>query len=163
MMIYSNYAQQIAQAKLNNASVVNFDKSSPAIQPVTSEKDTVTLSDKAVAMMNGHELKEIPPTYARPETAKSILGETGSLDTTNDENKTVIDDRFSKIMQNLLDQRLGVDRKKLEELDAMMEEIANDESMSPEAKEKALEKLAEMREKIIEEGREIKAMTEEVD
>jgi hypothetical protein len=46
-------------------------------------------------------------------------------------------------------------KRRLEELEALKEEIANNENMSPEQKELALEKLAEMREIIIEEGREI--------
>ena len=37
-------------------------------------------------------------------------------------------------MQNILDKRLGIDRERLEELEALMEEIANNENMSPEEK-----------------------------
>ena len=61
MMISSNYAQQVAQAKSNNTSIVKFDNSIPAVQPIPGEKDTVTLSDQALAMMNGNEIKEIAP------------------------------------------------------------------------------------------------------
>ena len=155
MMINNNYAQQVAQAKSSNASIVNFDNSIPAVQPIPGEKDTVTLSDKALAMMNGNEIKQIAPIYVRPETARSLLAENDALNTANDnhakENR-VIDTRFSDMMQNFIDQRLGVDRDKLEELEAMMEEIAKNENMSPEEKQQALEKLAEMREKLIEEA-----------
>ena len=38
-------------------------------------------------------------------------------------------------------------KRRLEELEALMEEIANNENMSPEEKQLSLEKLAEMREK----------------
>jgi len=158
MMINNNYTLKLEQAKANNALVVNFDKNTSAVQAIPGEKDTVTLSDKALAMMNGKEVKEIAPTYVRPETARSLLAESEALKAVNvtsaNEDK-VIDTRFGELMQNIIDQRLGLDRKKLEELDALMAKIAENENMSPEEKEQALEKLAEMREKIIEESRAI--------
>jgi hypothetical protein len=166
MMILNNYAQQIAQAKSNNAAIVNFDNSIPAVQPIPGEKDTVTLSDQALAMMNGKEVKEIAPTYVRPENARSLLAENDALNTTNNthlKENEVIDTRFSDMMQNFIDQRLGVDREKLEELEAMMEEIAKNESMSPEEKQQALEKLAEMRDKLIQESREIREIAKQTE
>lgn len=166
MMISSNYAQQVAQAKSNNTSIVNFDNNTPAVQPIPGKKDTVTLSDKALAMMNGNEIKEIAPTYVRPKSARSLLSQSEALNTTQDSNAkedVVVDNRFSEIMQNILDKRLGIDRERLEELEALMEEIANNENMSPEEKQLALEKLAEMREQIIEEGREIQEVVKQTD
>jgi len=165
-MINNNYAQQVAQAKSTNTSIVNFDNSIPAVQPIPGEKDTVTLSNKALAMMNGNEVKEISPTYVRPETARSLLAENDGLNTasvSNVKENKVIDTRFSDMMQNFIDQRLGVDRDKLEELEAMMEEIAKNENMSPEEKQQALEKLAEMREKLIQESREIREIAKQTD
>ena len=166
MMISSNYAQQVAQEKSNNTSIVKFDNSIPAVQPIPGEKDTVTLSDQALAMMNGNEIKEIAPTYVRPESARSLLSQSEVLNTTqysNAKEDIVVDNRFSEIMQNILDKRLGIDRERLEELEALMEEIANNENMSPEEKQLALEKLAEMREQIIEEGREIQEVVKQTD
>lgn len=118
----------------------------------------MTLSDKALAMMNGSEVKEIASTYVRPATSRSILSQSEASkakQAANAKESNVIDNRFSEMMQNILDKRLGIDQERLEELEALMEEIANNENMSPEEKELALEKLAEMREIIIEEGREI--------
>lgn len=164
MMINSNYAQQVEQAKSKSALVVNFDNNAPQVPPIPGEKDTLTLSDKALAMMNGQEIKEVSATYIRPETARSLLAKSQALNTENEINTNkVLDNRFSEIMQNILDQRLGIDREKLEELEAMMEEIANNENMSPEEKVAALEKLAEMREKIIEESREIRKVAKQTD
>ena len=169
MMIYSNYAQQIAQAKSNHASVVNFDKSPPAVQAISGGKDTLTLSDKALAMMNGTEAKEVAPTYVRPETARALLAENEAIDAANNTNDTstkenkVIDTRFGEMMQSIIDQRLGVDRKKLDELEALMAEIAENENMSAEEKQKALEMLAEMRDKLIEESREIREVAKQTD
>ena len=166
MMINNNYALQVAQAKANNASIVNFDNSALTVQPIPGEKDTVTLSDKALAMMNGTETKEVAPTYVRPETARALLAESEAIEAENDtstkENK-VIDTRFGEMMQNIIDQRLGVDRKKLDELEALMAEIAENENMSPEEKQKALEMLAEMRDKLIEESREIREVAKQTD
>jgi len=166
MLISNNYAQQVAQAKSNNVSIVNFDHTIPPVQPIPAEKDTLTLSNKALAMMNGTELKENPPTYVRPVTARSLLAQSEAANSANDDSlveKAAIDNRFSDMMQKIVDQRLGVDREKLEELEALMEEIANDENMSPEEKQLALEKLAEMRDKIIEESREIQKVAKQTD
>ncbi len=166
MMINSNYALQVSQAKSNNASIVNFDNTIPAVQAIPGQKDTVTLSDKALAMMNGAEIKEIPPTYVMPEKARSLLAESEALKTENDtsvKEDKVIDNRFGEMMQNIIDQRLGVDRKKLEELEALMEEIAENENMSPEEKEQAGETLAELRKKIIEASRKVRAGANQTD
>lgn len=166
MMINNNYAQQIALAKSNNASVVNFDDNPLAVQPIPGGKDTVTFSDKALAMMNGDEVKEFAPTYVRPETANSLLSKSESRDAVKGSNVTensVVDNRFAEIMQNIVDKRLGIDREKLEELEAMMEEIGENENMSPEEKQQALEKLAEMREKIIKEARDIREVAKQTE
>lgn len=166
MMISNNYAQQVAQAKSSNASIVNFDHTSPPVQPIPGEKDTLTLSDKALAMMNGTTIKDNPPTYVRPETARSLIAQNEAAHAKNSnqsEENTFVDNRFSEMMQKIVDQRLGVDRTKLEELEAMMEEIAKNENMSPEEKQKTLEMLAEMREKLIEESREIREVAKQTD
>ena len=166
MMISNNYAQQVAHAKTNNNSIVNFDHTTAPVQPIPGEKDTVTLSDKALSMLNGTTITENPPTYIRPETARSLLAQNDTTNSTNDsasKENTAIDNRFSDMMQKIVDQRLGVDREKLEELEALMEEIANNENMSPEEKQKALEMLGEMREKLIEESREIREVAKQTD
>ncbi len=157
MMINSNYAQQVEQARSNNELRVNFEKNTPAVDPIPGQKDTVTLSDKALAMMNGQSIQDSVPTYIKPTTARSMLAEQNVLQKTNsDEKLESTDTRFSDMMQHIIDQRLGVDRKKLDELDAMMEEIAKNPNMSPEEKQKALEEIAKMKEKVIEESREVR-------
>ena len=166
MMINTNYAEQVALAKSSQATVVSFDNNPQTITSIPAEKDTVILSDRAVAMMNSKEHKEEAPTYVRPETARTLLAKNEAVEDTNDtlnEDKKVIDNRFNEIMQSILDQRIGVDRKKLEELDALMKKIAENENMSPEEKQQALEKLAEMREKVIQESREVLATTEQTE
>jgi hypothetical protein len=66
--------------------------------------------------------------------------------------KEAITNRFSEMMQNILNQRLGIDNEKLQEIEAEMEEVANNENMSPEEKQKALEELAQQRDTFIEES-----------
>ena len=145
MMINNHYVQQVAQTKSRNALALNVDNTTLPVQPIPGEKDTVTLSDKALAMMNGNEVKEIAPTYIRPETARSLLSQSKAANTD-------VDNRFSKMMQNILNQRLGIDNEKLEEIEAEMEEIANNENMNAEEKQKALEELAQQRDTFIEES-----------
>lgn len=166
MMIGNNYAQQVAHAKSNNVSIVNVDHTTLPVPPIQGEKDTVTLSDKALAMLNGTAIKEPPATYVRPEKASILLTQSNASSSTNENTSgetTAIDNRFSDMMQKILDQRLGIDSEKLEELDDKIEEIADNENMSPEEKQKALEALAEMREQIIEDSKELRKFEEETD
>jgi len=165
-MINSNYAQAVTQAKANNDPLINFDNNTPAVQPIPGEKDTVTLSDRALAMMNGAEVKETAPTYVKPVTARALLAASDAAKSAenNTDNKTAsTDNRFAEIMQNILNQRLGIDTEKLKEIEAKMELIANDESMSPEEKQEALEALVEEREKVMEKGKEVRELAEETD
>ncbi len=159
MINTNNYAEIIAQARAIGASVVNFDQKTQAVQPIAGQKDTVTLSDQALAKLNGQALAQQAPTYIKPETARSLLAQARSAEPTEND-KVVTDDRFGEMMQNILDKHLGVDREKLAEIDAMMEEIAKNENMSPKEKAKALEELAKMREEIIEQSMKLKDTAE---
>jgi hypothetical protein len=166
MIIFHNYAQAISNAKANNESQVNFNKPIAAVEAIPSEKDTVTLSDKALAMMRGQEYSEEAPIYVRPQTSRSLLAtnETqNTVENTKANEEKALDTRFSEMMQTILDKRLGIDSEKLEEIEAMMEQVANDDSLSPKAKKEALEKLEEMREQIFKESREILEATEKTD
>ena len=112
MMINNHYVQQFAQSKPSSAFALHVDNTTLPVQPIPGEKDTVTLSDKALAMMNGNEVKEIAPTYIRPETARSLLAQSRVENTVNNGGTTEytgVDNRFSEMMQNILNQRLGID------------------------------------------------------
>ncbi|GHE78979.1 hypothetical protein [Thalassotalea profundi] len=150
MMINNNYALAVEQARANNAAFVNFDRNTSVTQTSTVAQDTVTLSTKAQALMEGKIVEEIAPIYVKPETARELLAQNQTTD--SETNVTENEMRFSEIMQTILDKRTGVDRKKLDEIEAMMKEISNNKNMSPEEKQQALEKLIEMREKVIEES-----------
>ncbi len=160
MMINNNYAEQIAIAKANKASIVNFDNNMPISTSISGGRtqDTVSISPQAQALANGKSYQETAPTYIKPVTARALLA---TNQAEGQITETPTDSRFNDMMQNILDKRLGVDREKLKELDAMMEEIANNENMSPEEKAEALEKLAEMREKIIQESIELKDIAQQ--
>lgn len=161
-MINNNYAEQLAVAKANNASIVNFDNNMPISTSISGgrNQDTVSISPQAQALANGKNYQETAPTYVKPISARTLIAANQKNDQ-NQESKLATDTRFNDMMQSILDQRLGVDREKLKELEAMMEEIANNENMSAEEKEKALELLAEMREKIIQESIELKDIAQQ--
>ena len=159
MMINHNYADIINQAKLNNASSAHFPQTSNHIVP-SAPQDKVTLSAAAMAKTNGNEFHEPAPTYVKPESANTLLSAQAATNNlkTNQTDNTVLekDERFTNMMQSILDKRLGIDREKLAELEAMMEEIAKNENLSPEEKQKAIAELEKMREELIKESIEIK-------
>jgi len=72
-----------------------------------------------------------------------------------------IDDFLGNAFQNILDSRMGIDKEKLKEIEAMMEEVAKDESLSPEQKEKRLEELQELYDDVIEQAVERQAQQEQ--
>lgn len=165
MMINTNYSAILAQAKIDGATQVNFDQRDYSVKAITAEKDTVTISDAALAKMNGiileeSALEESAPTYVKPISARALIATANQEQTiesaANQNVQQSSNDRFGEIMQNILDKRLGVDREKLEEIDAMMAAIAGDENLSPEQKQKALEELSKMKEKLFEESMEMK-------
>jgi hypothetical protein len=154
-MINTNYTDIIAQARRKGATHVDFDNTDYKVKAITPGKDTLTLSDAALAKMNGEQIKEIPLTYVKPVRANSLLANNEPTKNTLPQ-KSASDIRFDDMMQNILDKRLGVDREKLKEIEAMMEEVAKNENLSPEQKQKAMEELEKIKEKVIEESLEIK-------
>ena len=148
MMINTNYTAHVQEAKANSAQQVHFDNT-PKSNGYVSTTDTLTLSDAAIAKIAGNNVHQTPPTYIKPATASSLLAanQSNAID-----NSTTQDDTFRNMMQSILDKRLGVDREQLAELEAMMEEIAKNENMSPEEKQKAIEQLEKMREELITES-----------
>lgn len=152
MMINRDYTDIVTQARASGASHATFEKTDYRVSPVKAEKDTLTLSAAAMAKLNGEELKEIAPIYVKPETARSLLEKSKSLDA--EPNKAQEKDtRFNDILQNILDKRLGLDRETLEEIEAMMEEIGANENLSAEEKQKMLEELQKLKEQVIAESR----------
>lgn len=175
MMINVNYNEIIAQAKTKGTSQANFNNIDSTRSNNAVNQDTLTLSNQALSLLEGNKniIQEISPIYVRTQTAAELLANnqnnqsnlqvtTSSLSENKEKNTTELDSRFGDMMQAILDKRLGVDRKKLEELEAMMAEIAKNDNLSPEEKEKAMEEIGKMREKIIEESIDIKKIAKEI-
>jgi hypothetical protein len=165
MMINIDYASIVASAKSSGTTSVNFDNTVQPVKAITAQQDTVTLSKQALALMNGNSIKseEDTPTYIRPETARSLLAQNETESDPADIEKQEKSQMFADVMQNILDQRTGIDRKKLEEINAMIEEIAANEDMSPEEKEQAIEMLEKVKEELIEESMELQKIVKQTD
>ena len=149
-MINHDYAAIISQAKKSGAQYVNFTQPSQPNNSVNAYQDKVTLSSDAVNLLNGESTTQTAPTYIKPTTARALLAEnktSTSIDKQYERNS-----RFDDMLQKILDKRLGVDREKLEEIEAMMREVAENENLSPEQKQKALEELEKVREQMMEES-----------
>jgi|VirMetMinimDraft_7_1064189.scaffolds.fasta_scaffold09370_2 hypothetical protein len=68
-------------------------------------------------------------------------------------------DRLATMMQQVLDAKLGIDRKKLEEIEEKIEALANKEGELTDAEKSQLEMLQKQKEQLIKEG--AKKLTEE--
>jgi len=166
MMITNiDYTSIVEKARASGSTSVNFDTAVQPISSIKAEQDTVTISQQAIALMNGNSTnvntEETAPTYVRPETASSLLAQNNT--STTEVEKSEKDIRFDEIMQNILDQRTGVDRKKLDEINAMIEEVANNENLSPEEKEKMISMLEEMKEELMKETIELQKVAKQTD
>jgi hypothetical protein len=151
-----NYSAIVNQARANGATSVEFDRNSELslfTDNIKAGQDTLTLSNSALALASGKTVEEVAPTYIRPQTAASLLHENNkATDNSKDDKNKESGLKFAEIMQTLLDQRLGIDRKKLDEIDALIKEIGENENLSPEEKDKIIEQLQALREEVIEEG-----------
>lgn len=166
MIMNIDYTSIVAKARTSGATRVDFNNASPVkpIDPILSQQDTVTLSKQAAALMNGESAitEKIAPTYVKPETARSLLAQSKATSSEEVE-KSEKSSRFDKIMQSILDQRTGVDREKLDEINEKIKEIENNKNMSPEEKYKAIEILEKKKEKIIEESIELQKVVKQTD
>ena len=91
-MINSNYANIIEQAKTQMSPQVNVEQSTAPITPIAAQQDTLTLSKQAQALLQGGkaEVKEIAPTYKKPETAQALLESSSALEETSDTSNSSI-------------------------------------------------------------------------
>ncbi|GHF93709.1 hypothetical protein [Thalassotalea marina] len=150
MMISTNYSEIVTKARANGQTVAHFDQPDYKVQAIPGSSDSFTLSDRAKAKMHGEAYSESAPTYVKPQIAADLL---------NQEEPTKAVEKnsyFDEMLQSILDKRLGIDREKLEEIEAMMEEVAKNENLSEEEKQKQLELLQQMKEEVIKESRDNK-------
>jgi hypothetical protein len=159
MIINNKHIEQLTQTKAEKVERTYFNKDSSKNTYSRPATDTLTLSNAALAKMTGKNIEEITPTYVRPKTASSLLAANQTdPEVTRSQSR---DNRFNDMMQSILDKRLGIDRDKLAELEAMIEEIAKNENMSPEEKQKAIEQLDKMKEDLIKESIEMKKVAKQ--
>jgi len=138
------------------------------VEPIAPQ-DTVTLSQGA---MKGEQSKsENHNTYDHLVNAQRISNRTIEVNnaqvSTKETNETEIKhdalagidttNFLSDAMKTMVENRLGVDKEKIKEIEAMMEEIGKDESLSAQEKEKRIEGLQEMLEKEYEKAAEKQA------
>ncbi len=159
MIINNSYVEQPTQKKIKDTERIHFNSDNSTNKPSSPVTDTLTLSNAALAKMNGKSIEEIAPTYIKPQTASSLLAANQTEpEVARSQNR---DNRFNDMMLSILDKRLGIDRDKLAELEAMMEEVAKNENMSPEEKQKAIEQLDKMKEDLIKESIEMKKVAKQ--
>ena len=74
--------------------------------------------------------------------------------TQNNEQKASLKepDRLATMMQQVLDAKLGIDRKKLEEIEEKIEALANKKGKLTDAEKSQLEMLQKQKEQLIKEG-----------
>ena len=138
-------------------------KEDQPIEP-TAPQDTVTLSQAA---LNGEQIKAVDTnTYEHLMAANTIASSTievnrvqTSEQPTKPEALAHIDTSnfLSDAVKSMVENRLGVDKEKIEEIEAMIEEVAKDESLSAEEKEERIADLQEMLEEEYEKAAEQQA------
>jgi lipase chaperone LimK len=103
--------------------------------------------------MNGGQINEISHTYSLPQTAKELLDEYAAKELdVSAVNKAKSDVRLNDMMENIINNRMGVDREQLKKIEAMMAKIAENEDLSPEQKEQAIKALEAQKQEIVEES-----------
>jgi len=172
-MITLNRSDIYATSNIARQAKTNQDptlQTSPASLFVSGQanSDVVTISSAARNLAKGKSVETPANTYDQLGSARQVKSSTieSSLyaaDTTaNDpevnlakklnEKPISFETFYQDAMQAIVDNRLGIDKEKLKEIEAMMAEVANDDSLSPEEKAKKLEQLQELMEKEIEES-----------
>lgn len=138
MQINTNYTAfyQVEKKLITSERMASSDES-------TKYVDKVSISAQAYQAFNEEQLNN----DYKP-------GEVMAVADNRDRNySTVIREEFlQKINQSILDQRTGIDREKLEELEAKMKEIADNPNLSEKQKEEMLAALEEERMALIEEA-----------
>lgn len=115
-------------------------------------KDRVYLDDPSadkVSLSGG----QPEPALTYQHLAKNTSGSADSSSPkTKDADKLKEPDQLTKMMQQVLDAKIGVDRKKLEELDEKIALLSNKEGGLTDAEKTQLELLQKQKEQLIKEG-----------
>lgn len=157
---YGAYHTQQTQAAKSTSSVESQPSGNDLLPP--AQVDTVTLSPQARA---GESVKKADEnTYEHLAVMQNIkLREAAAVEqadstTRNDPLAHIDTSNFlADAMASIVEGRLGVDKEKVKEIEAMIEEVAKDESLSAQEKEKRIGELQELLEKEYEKAAEKQA------
>ncbi|MGR3970142.1 hypothetical protein [Shewanella sp. 1180_01] len=163
-MITLNNDNAYSRVAASQESTINVSPARQSRSPLTAineldnrYQDTVTLSSAA---KRGQETKESQTANTYEQLAPGKSAQYSNNDAVNKgaapsdvKNKLESDNSnfLQDAMQAILDKRSGIDREKLKELEAKMEEIANDENLSPEQKAEQLKLLQQQKEELLKE------------
>jgi hypothetical protein len=158
----TDYTEIITQAKIKGGSHANFDNFNENVKLFTEEKDTYTLSGPAQAKMKGEAINETSHIYFMPKTARELLDEQAvkELDLST-VYKLKSDARLKEVMENITNNRVGVDREQLKKIEAMMATVAENDNLSPEQKQQAIRALEAQKQKAVEESLDVRKKTKQ--
>lgn len=162
---------------LNPANFYSSQEVQRNVQPIESEsntengyvepiapRDTVTLSQRALSGEQSNEKES--NTYENLVAAQRIANNSINVNGTSESEVDIQDSKpealdhidttnfLGDAMKSVLDGRLGVSTEKRAEIEAIMEEVAEDDSLSAEEKEERIAVLQEMLDKEYEKGME---------
>jgi len=153
-----NAYSRVAVSQKNSVNVSPARAPLAAINEVDNRyQDTVTL---ASAAKRGQETKESQTAQTYEQLALGKSAQYSNNDAVNkdaapsDEKSQLESDNshfLQDAMQAILDKRSGIDREKLKELEAQMEEIVNDKNLSPEQKAEQMKLLQQHKEQLLKE------------
>ena len=92
------------------------------------------MSAAALTLSRGEPADQAVTSYIRPVTASALLAQQAETDPAQDTKKPVNEAFMVEMMDQLLHQRLAVDKEKSNEIEAMMEQVAQNENLSDEEK-----------------------------
>lgn len=126
-------------------------------------RDDVVIDDPyldKVSLSGGEQQQDMTYQHlAKNNRAASGSSEQTSSQTKEHEEPAVETDRLAKMLQQVLDGKLGIDRKKLEEIEQKIEALTNKEGELTDADKAQLELLQKQKQQLIKEG--AKKLTEE--
>ena len=126
-------------------------------------RDDVVIDDPyldKISLSGGEQQQEMTYQHlAKNNRAASADSEGAARQTKANDEPIAATDRLAKMMQQVLDGQLGIDRKKLEEIEHEIETLTNKEGELTDADKTQLELLQKQKQQLIKEG--AKKLTEE--
>jgi hypothetical protein len=125
-------------------------------------RDDVVIDDPyldKVSLSGGEQQQALTYQHLAKNNKAAAGSEDNGSHTKENEEPAAETDRLAKMMQQVLDGKLGIDRKKLEEIEQKIEALTNKEGELTEADKAQLELLQKQKEQLMKEG--TKKLTEE--